>query len=812
VSLLHELRLAVRTIVRSPAYAMPILLTFALTIGATSAIFSAVYGMLLKPLPIRDPARLVVAWETDPAHQLPVVELTYRQYERLAAGSRTFASLATMGSTTWHGVLRDRGEPVKLVMAGVSVNFFDTLGAGPLLGRTFAPGDDLPKAERVIVLSHALWRSRFGADPAIVGARVNLDDQLHTIVGVMPAGLEFPRGVEYWTPVVPVLASSGDTWQTDALNAVGVLYLVGRLGGTNTPGMAAGDLSGVSTSLLSSPAAPSLPVVLTPFNDFWFGPIRMALWVLLGAVGLFLLVGCANVSGLILARMSWRAADQAIHLALGATRARIALRWLVEVSCLSLGGGAIGLGGSFLLVRGIVALAPDDVPRLGDVAVNGPVSAVACVAIACAALLSIAGPARHLASWKSGLTFVAAGRMTSGRDARRIRSGLVIAQIALAVVLLVGAGLMVRTFGNLQRLDLGFDPAHVVTMNLTPDRSRQSANAWFEELIGRVRSLPGVEAAGAVYLRPLLLGPVGQETWVLLEGQPDTAASRDRNPGLSYQVATRDYFSTLRIRLLRGRFFDATDRPESPRVAIVSEGTARRLWPGQDPIGKRLLIPTFIPGNRDRIWRTVVGVVSDVRYRGLDDVRLDVYDVALQAGTPATNLVVRTSGDPAAMMSLVRAEVRRLDPHSLIDGVTTLDAVVGRAMAPWRFSVWILTVFAGVAFALAAVGLFGALSLEVANRRREFAVRLALGARSRDIANDVLLTSAVRVAAGTLVGGALAIAGSRAIASLLIGVSPVDARTYAAVIGIVVVVVAIASYVPARRAALTDPLPLLRGE
>jgi putative ABC transport system permease protein len=386
-----------------------------------------------------------------------------------------------------------------------------------------------------------------------------------------------------------------------------------------------------------------------------------------------------------------------------------------------------------------------------------------------------------------------------------------VAQIALAVVLLVGAGLVVRTFVHLKRVDLGFDPSNVVTMTVTPDRSRVQANAWFDELIGRVRTLPGVEAAGAVYLRPLLLGPIGQETWVLLDGQTDTAASRVRNPGLSYQVATSGYFSTLRIRLLRGRFFADADRPDSPRVAIVSDSTARRLWPGQDPIGQRVLIPTFIPGNRDRIWRTVVGVVADVRYRGLDDLRLDVYDAALQAGTPAGNLVVRTANDTGTAMALVRAEARRMDPHVLIDGVTTLDAVVGRAMAPWRFSMWILTVFAVVAFALAAVGVFGALSLEVARSRREFAVRLALGARYRDIAGGVLLTAAVRVAFGTLIGGALAIAGGRAIAGLLVGVSPFDARTYAAVMAIVTVVVSIASYVPARRAALTDPLPLLRS-
>lgn len=811
MKILRDLRLALRSITRSPGYAAPILLTFALTIGATSAIFSAVYAVLLKPLPIRQPSQLVVGWETDPAQHLSVVELSYRLYERWASASQSFSHLAAMGSSVWPSVLKGRGEPIRLSAVGVSANFFDTLGTAPALGRTFTPDDDLPNAAPVVALSHGLWMSRFGGDTGIVGTRIVLDDETATVAGVMPPGFDFPRGTDFWMPVVPVLVKAGADWQTSALESVGVLFYVGRLRDGVSPRLAGDDLARLTGDLRATVGVTRpVQIVATPLLEYWFGPIRQALWALFAAVGLLMLIGCANVSGLILTRMTSTRNEHAIRLALGATRGDLARRWLSEIGLLSLTGGVLGLAGSFFIARAIVLLAPDDLPRLSEVSTNATVATFAFLAVILSALAAVIGPARHAASWSPGEALVESGRMTSGKQTLRIRSWLVVLQIGLAVVLLVAAGLVLRSFANLRHVDLGFDPSGVVTMKFDPQNPTPSHNVWFDQLIERVRALPEVESAGAIYLRPLELGPIGQETSVILEGQPDTPGAADRNPALSYQVATAGYFSAMRIRLRRGRLFDARDVEGAPRVAIVSDGTARRLWPGQEAIGQRLLIPSFVRGDQQKIWRTVVGVVSDVRYRGLDDVRLDVYDAALQAAQPAGNVVVRSSGNLHGLAAAVQAEARRLDPQVLVDGVTTMDAVVTRAMAPWRFSMWAFTVFAAFAFALATVGLFSMVSLDVANRRQEFAVRLALGAERGHVLRSVLFRAGGRAAAGAAVGVFLAVVSTQAIDAILFGVSALDPRTYAGVIGVVLTVVTVASYIPARRASLTDPLPLLR--
>jgi putative ABC transport system permease protein len=322
--------------------------------------------------------------------------------------------------------------------------------------------------------------------------------------------------------------------------------------------------------------------------------------------------------------------------------------------------------------------------------------------------------------------------------------------------------------------------------------------------------LPDVEAAGAVYLRPLALGPIEQEAGVILEGQPETRQAERQNPTLNYQVATPGYFAAMRIAIRNGRPFDGYDTPGSTRVVLVSETAARRLWPGQDPIGKRLSLPTFKPDGPPKAWRTVVGVVSDVRYRGIDDVRLDVYDAALQSSTAATDIVVRTSGDTRRAAAAVQAEARRLDPRVVVDRVTTMDAIVSRAVAPWRFGVWMFTVFAALALVLASVGLFSLVSLDVAQRRREFAIRLALGARRGDIVRPVLALAGERVLAGVVLGLLVSLAATRAIGSMLFGVRGLDATTYAAVVALLVAVVAVAAYLPARRAASVDPMTLLR--
>jgi len=539
--------------------------------------------------------------------------------------------------------------------------------------------------------------------------------------------------------------------------------------------------------------------------------VRRALWALFGAVAVLLLIGCANVSGLMLTRAAVRRREHAVRLALGASPAAIARLWLAETFVLCAAGAMLGLVNARWMARVMVAAAPENLPRLTEIAIDTPVAAFTCAVAAMATLLCGLGPVRHALASRPLEGLNDSSRATETRRVQRSRSTLVALEIGLAITLTIAAGLVVRSFINLRRIQLGFAPGGVLTMVVNP-RIARPVNEWIAELLPRLEALPDVTAAGAVYLRPLALGPIGQETSFVLEGQPESPETERRNPALNYQVATPGYFRAMRINLERGRLFTEDDRAQSTRVALVGETAAHRLWPGEDAVGKRILLPTFERGTGRRAWRQVVGVVSDVRYRGVDDVRLDVYDPASQSPLDAGDLVVRTSGDPLRVAASVQAAARDLDPRVLVSGVTTMEAIVARALAPWRFSVWLFGVFAALAVVLAGGGLFGIVSLDVGRRRRELAVRVALGARRGDIVRSVLVPAVRRLAAGIALGLAVSAALSGALRALLFGVEPLDASTYAAVTLLVSLVVIGASYLPARRAARIDPLLTLRSE
>jgi predicted permease len=801
------LRYALRYLRKSPGYTLAAVITLAVTIGANSAIFSAVYGVLLRPLPIADASRLVVVWDSDPSRNLPVIELSYRQYERWAAVDRVFERAAAFGASTWPAVLQQRGEPTRVALSGVSGSFFDTFGTVPLLGRGLRTDDDAPGAPKVVVLSHDLWTRMFAADPGIVGRTIDLETP-HTIVGVMREGFDFPRGTDVWVPVAPILAESGKTWNTKALEDIGVLFAVGRLRPGVSPEAAAQDLNIVTAP--NSPGRFGSRVFAKPFVEHFFGPVRQALFALFAAVALLLLIACANVSGLMLTRISAKRVESAVRLALGATRAMLGKQWALETALLFAGGGIRGLGLGIVLTRVIVVLAPPDIPRLGRVGFSVPVALFTLASTTLTALLCGGMAIRHGSGARLAES-LSAVRSTRSRRTLRARSALVVLQVAFSLALIVTSVLVVRSFTNLRHIDLGFSPERVLTMNVEPRGIEpQRVNAWVRDLNQRISALPGVETAGSVSLRPLALGPIGQETRALTDGQPINDESRRRSPTLNYQVATPEYFQAMRIPLLRGRLFTDEDRAGQTRVALVGASAARRLWPGLDPIGHRLLMPSFVPGDPVAVWRTVVGVVSDVRYRGLDDVRLDVYDAAAQAATGATDLVIRTSGDPGRLTAAVQAEARRLDPQVVFDRVSTMEAIVGKEIAPWRFSVWVLALFAALAFVLAGLGLFGLVSLDVAERNREFAIRLALGAQRRDVIASALALAGWRVAAGVLLGLVAAAAVARGIRALLFGVTSLDAVSYAAATLLVLAIVALASFIPARRAAAIEPLLLLR--
>ena len=805
-----DIRHAVRHLRQSPGYTATAVLTFALAIGANSAIFSAVNTVLLRPLPVEAPENLAVVWQTDEGGKA-VVELTHRHLREWTSSSTTFVKAAVMGSHNWSAVVQDRGEPSKIWFCGVSGAFFETLGVKPVLGRGLGPQDDVPNVTLVVVLNHGAWVRRFGADPGIVGKTMTLDDGPIEIVGVMPAGLDFPRGAEFWVPIVPMLGS-GTPPNTKTLDTVGVFYVVGRL----RPGLDAAKARAEvdATEAHLDKANPGRlkwgsRAVATSFLDHVFGPVRPALRVLWAAVGVLLLIACANVSGLMLTRVSRRRHEHGIRLALGASRAAIGRLWIIETLLVAAAGGVLGLAVAHWIARAIVALAPDDLPRVADVSIDMTVALFTFAAVMMVALVTGAMPLRH-AGADNLVASLEGERTTTSKRTLHARSTLLVVQIGLSVVLLVAAGLVLRSFLTLRQVDLGFSPDRILALTVQPGNPNRPPNVWMKDLLTRVRTLPGVEAAGAVYLRPLMLGPIGQGVTVLLEGQPETREAIEANPVLNYQIATPGYFETLKVPLRAGRLFNEQDTADAPRVAIVSQATARRLWPGQDPIGRRLFMSNFTPGKPGKSWRTVVGVVSDVRYRGLDEVQFDVYDPALQVGLSAGNIVLRSAGDPLALAGPVPSIARELDPAAIVDSITTMNAVVERAEAPWRLTMWMFVLFAGLAFGLAALGLFSLVALDVAHRGREFAIRLALGATRTAILRGVLVRAGWRVLSGLAIGLAVAVIASRAMRGLLFGIAPGDAVTYAAVLGVVLVAVAIAAYVPARRAARVDPQALLR--
>ena len=812
--MIDALRQAFRRLRHSPGYAAAAITTLALAIGATTAIFSAVYAVLLADMPLRQPERLVVGWGTSERQVMQVIEMSYLDIEDLGAATPGIAQVASVGSSAWTATLDGEGEPVKLAGNGVSGRFFDLVGATPLLGRMIRPEDDRTNSPAVIVISHGLWVRQFGSDPRVIGKRVRLDDQMREIVGVMPATFDYPRGTEFWQPIAPILGDGPSFGSNpNPMRNIGVLFIVGRLNDGVSAAAAAAEWTRAHARMQENQPGPKYDITVTPFLDHHIGPARQAMWILLGAVAVLLLIACANVSGLMLTRVALRHRDDAVRQAIGASRGMIGRNWLAETLVLTAAGAALGLLLCQWFITAILALAPEGIPRLDAVAINTPVALFSLSVMAIVTLLCGMAPIRHASTLSLVETLNDGSRTIAGGRSYRTRSALLVLQIGLSVVLLVAAGLVARSFTLLQQIDLGFSPSDVLIMKVEPRVDTPPTSEWIEGLLERVRTIDRVDAAGAVYLTPMELGSVGQGVWVLAEGQVESPETTFKNPSLNYQVATPEYFSAMGIALKRGRLFNDRDVATSPRVTIVSESTARALFPGQEAVGKRIMSSAFSADRKQQsAWRTIVGVVSDVRYRGLNEVQLDMYDPPAQTRLPVTSLTVRVARGtpPLAIASAITTQARDLDPRVLVSGITTLDAVVGTAMAPWRFSAWVFVLFAALALCLATVGLFSLVSLDVANRRQEFAIRSALGASGPQLIRGVVRAAGVRSIAGIAIGLVVAVAGMRAIRSLLFGVEAIDWATYSVVVLVVAAMVAVAAYLPARAAASVDPLALLR--
>jgi putative ABC transport system permease protein len=812
-TLIQDLRFGARALRRNPGFATIAILTLALGIGANAAIFSVVSAVLLRPLPWTDADRAVMIWSKWTAFDKTWVAtgevVDYRRR------SQTLAEVAAWG----HGQvnLTGDGEPERLPAGNVTSNLFSTLGVTPLHGRTFTAAEDVANGPRLVLLGHALWVRRFAADPSVVGRSIQINGLGYEVIGVMPAGFVLPTDFQNPEPTQLWMPLQMDPASTD--HGSHGLYAAGRLKPGFTVEQAADDLHGIARAMTAEglyPVQMQFDTVVLSLTDEVVGTVRRAIWLLFGAVAFLLLIACANVANLLLARAEGRQREIGVRAALGASGARVVRQLLTESLVLAIGASIIGLFLAFAGVRAVAWWNPASVPRVAGSTVDLQVLFfTTVVALVTSVAFSLAPAMRALRIDLTDSLKDGAQGASSGGARQRFRNALVVVEMALAVVLLVGAGLMLRSLWSLQRVELGFDPTHVQTMRLSLpvaayERPEQVV-LFFERLLDRVRQLPGVRTAGAV--RSLPLGSTIGDWGLQIEGYtptPGTGAKGD------WQIVTDGYLEAMGERLVRGRSFTAADRTETMPVALINQEMARLYWSGRDPIGGRFRIGS---ANPQRPYVTVVGVVADVRHNGITDVVKEKFYVPhtqwhVSTGNPirAMSLVIKSDQDPRLLVRPVREVIKGLDSNLPIADVRTMDDVVARTLSAPRFTGMLLGVFAALALALSAIGIYGVLSYVVSRRTREIGIRVAVGAGRADVLRLVLSTGLGLSLAGMIIGLAISAVVGRLMQTLLHDVTPTDPATLAGVAALLTVVAALASLVPAWRATRVDPVTALKAE
>jgi putative ABC transport system permease protein len=835
---LHDLRFAFRLMWRSPGFTLVVLATLAIGIGGNSVMFSIVNTVLLRPLPYRDPARLVSVRAVNTGSRQLSLTAAPDFYE-YRAGNRSFERLEAFYNQFFN--LTDGRDAERLSTLIVSAGMFATLGIEPALGRGFVSEEEQWGSHRVAMISDGLWRRRFGGDPRLIGQRITLNGEPYEVVGILPPRFSF-IGLDPQL-FVPMSFEAGDHMNSHSNY---FLRMIGRLKPSATPDQAAADVNAILERIIaehSVNAGTTIDVV--PLRDMLVASdVRRAVLVLLGAVGFVLLITCANLANLLLARAAVRQREIALRLALGASRARLIRQFLVESLVLAATGGALGLGLAYLAADGVNLIGQRVLPRADDIRVDPAVLLFTfAVATISGILLGLAPAAHGGGDVNEGLK---EGTRTASTSigGRRLRAGLVVAEVALSLVLLVGAGLLVKSMYHLLRLDAGFDAGGVLTMqiNLPPgkyvDRNLERqfspqaytrAVAFFDALIARVRTVPGATIVGAINGLPL-----AGEIWgknVTFWDRPLPADFRGLSP-IQYRVVAGDYFRAMGIRIVSGRAFTGEDSDRGPMVAIVNRALVRRDWNGQDPVGKIIsvnpplaILPKSLveearragalPDNYEPARFTVVGVAEDVRYGDLATSALPlVYVPYAQGSEGAMNmfLTVRTDGDPLALTSAIRTQIAQLDRDQPVAHVQTMEARVNASLEQRRLQMNVLGLFAAMAALLAAIGLYGVMSYFVTARSREIGIRLALGAARRDVVALVLRQGFVMVSVGVALGFVGALLLTRILRSLLFNVSPTDPLVFAGIVLLLALTSWIATYIPARRAARLDPLVALRAE
>ncbi len=804
----QDLRYGLRTLAKNPAFTSIAIIALALGIGANSAIFSVVDAVLMRPLPFKKPAQLVMLWENATHLGFPKNTPSPANFLDWQNQASAFTGMAAMVERSFN--LTGVGEPERLDGRRVSANLFDLLGVPALLGRTFVPGDDRP-GTHVVLLSYSLWQRRFGSDRSVIGRALTLNGESYTVIGIMPRFVQLPgfanRNDQVWVPIAfppEEAAQRGNHF----------LEVIARMKPGITLKQAQAEMDTIAARL-----AQQYPdyntrtgAVVVPLHEQVVGDIKPALLILLGAVGFVLLIACANVANLLLARAAVRQKEIALRLALGASRSRLTRQFLTESVLLAVFGAGLGLLLALGGIRILKTFIPATISQVQTINIDARVLIfTAFIAVVTGIAFGLA-PALQASHLNLNDTLKEGGRDAGGGSkGNRLRGLLVIGEVAVSFVLLIGAGLLINSFFHLRKLEPGFRVDHLLTMKVDlsevkyPDRERRAV--FFDEVIQRVRALPGVQSAAVAGNLPLTYN--GDSMNISVEGVPDPAP--DQRPDVIFRATGPGYFGTMAIPIIRGRDFTDQDKADSKNVVVISEKTAQHFWPGQDPIGRRLK-----PGSStsNTPWREVIGVVKDVRQNDfIAAPKMQMYFTYRQLKDLAPNaLVVRTSIEPLSLAASVRDAIWSVDKDQTVADIDTMEHIVAEAVARQRFSMLLLSLFATLALLLASVGIYGVMSYSVAQRTHEIGIRIALGARRGDVLQMTIKQGLKLVGTGMILGLAAAFLLTRVLQTLLFGISPTDPVTFFGISLVLLAVAILASYIPALRATKVDPLVALRAQ
>ncbi|HEX5731670.1 MAG TPA: ABC transporter permease [Blastocatellia bacterium] len=798
--LAQDLRFGLRMLGKHPVFTLVAVITLALGIGANTAIFSVVNAVLLRPLPYESADRLVWIWDSNPSIGLPRFHSSGPNFKDWRQQSGSFDYIAAF--TGWSFNLTGEGEPERIQGALASPDLFSMLAVKPVIGRTFSPEEEEAGSHRVALIGYSFWQKRFGADPAIINRSLTLNGESYTVIGITPDDFRIPYQVDIWTPLALDVLGSG--------RGSHFLSVIARLKPGVSIEQAQAEMNGITIGLQEQ--YPDLNTgwgaELQPLHERIVGEVKPLLWILLGAVGFVLLIACANVANLLMARSAARQKEVAIRVALGAGRLRLIRQFLTESLLLALVGGGLGL---MLAVWGadlLVALNPRDIPRAEEIGIDGRVLAFTLLVSLITGVVFGLVPALQGSKVDLSSSLKEGSRgLSSSPHHNRAQRLMVVSEIALAIVLLVGAGLMIKSLLRLTEVSLGFDPENVLTMHISLPQSKYGKKdqraAFSHELLQRVGRLPGVQAAGTISPLPLTGGSTQE---IFIEGGPSAAPNQGFNTNL--HMCSPDYFRTMRIPLLKGRFFDERDVAQSQSVVIVNETFARRFWPDEDAVGKRISF-----SRPEGPWSIIIGVVGDTRHLRLDaEAGLEMYRSYSQSAIPYLALVVRSGLDSSMVADSIKSEVLGLDSTLPVYSIRPMQQIISRSAAPRRFQMILLSSFAAIALILSAIGIYGVVSYSVVQRTHEIGVRMALGAQSLDVLKLVIGQGMRVVFVGVVAGLIAAFALTRLIESLLFGVSPADTATFILIALLLMGVALLACYLPARRATKVDQMIALRSE